>query len=310
VIIHSGLRPIDSKKPVLTFGIFDGVHRGHRQLLAQVRELAGRSGVQSAVITFWPHPRLVLGKADPDFRLLSTLNEKARMIAETGIDHLLIVPFTAEFSSSQPMDFIHRCLYDSFHPSCILVGEDVRFGAGGQGDISLLLEQGKTLDFEVIRFDTRLQGLKRISSTEIRHCLKTGDLDSANQMLGYPYSMTGSVTQGNRIGNTIGFPTANLIVSEALKQIPSDGVYAVYAKTYKGLYGGMLNIGIRPTMDDDHHRTIEVHMFGAGGDMYGESVEIRFISRLRDEMKFGSLDELRKQLNLDRDAAKSILESY
>jgi len=310
VIIHSGLQSIDSKLPVITFGIFDGVHRGHKQLLTQVREMAGRLGVQSAVITFWPHPRLVLGKADHDFRLLSTLNEKSRLIAETGIDHLLIVPFTADFASAQPIEFIRGCIYAPFHPSCILVGDDVHFGAGGRGDISLLSEQGRSLGFEVTRFDTRIHNRKRISSTNIRYCLKTGDLASANEMLGYPYTLTGKVITGNRIGNTIGFPTANLTVPETVKQIPSDGVYAVYASTGNRMFGGMLNIGMRPTIDVDNHRTIEVHMFGAEGDMYGENVEIRFVSRLRDEMKFSSLDELKAQLGHDRDAAKRILESY
>ncbi|MFH0762014.1 MAG: riboflavin biosynthesis protein RibF [Bacteroidota bacterium] len=310
MIIHSGLQPIESKLPVITFGIFDGVHRGHKQLLGHVKEMADRSGVQSAVITFWPHPRLMLGKADNDFRLLSTLNEKSRLIAETGIDHLLIVPFTVDFASIEPLEFIRGCVYDPFHPSRILVGDDVRFGAGGKGDINLLSEQGKSLGFEVTRFDSWLHNRKRISSTDIRYSLKTGDLASANEMLGYPYSLTGKVTTGNRIGNTIGFPTANIIVSETFKQIPSDGVYAVYASTGNRIYGGMLNIGIRPTIDDYNHRTIEVHMFGLVGDLYGESVEIRFVSRLRDEMKFSSLDELKTQLGLDRDAAKRILESY
>jgi riboflavin kinase/FMN adenylyltransferase len=293
----------------MTFGIFDGVHRGHKQLLAQVKEMADRSGVESLVMTFWPHPRLVLGKADDDFRLLNTLSEKSKLIAETGIDHMVILPFTVDFASVLPMEFIQGCIYEPLHPSVILVGDDVRFGEGGKGDISLLSEQGQSLGFEVERFEPRLHNRKRISSTVIRTCLKTGDLASANEMLGYPYSLTGTVTKGNRIGKTIGFPTANIVVAEALKQIPSDGVYAVYAETGSMVYGGMLNIGRRPTIDDDNHRTIEVHLFGAMGDLYGEKVEIRFISRMRDEMKFAGLEELKTQLGFDREAAKRILES-
>lgn len=307
MIIHNRLSSVNCRSPVVAFGTFDGVHLGHRQLLSAVRETAVQKGTASVVMTFWPHPRLVLGQAGQDFRLLNSLGEKSRLIAATGIDHLIVVPFTGEFASIGPEDFVRTYLWEALHPACVLVGEDVRYGTGGKGDISRLIEMGLVLGFEVLRFEPCLSGGERISSTGIRSYLQNGDLEKANAMLGYPYSLNGTVTTGNRIGNTIGFPTANILVTEEYKQIPCDGVYAVRVGSGIEDYDGMLNIGIRPTIPDQEHKTIEVHLFGAAGDLYGEQLEIRFIARLRNEMKFNSLEELRLQLVKDRAAALEIL---
>jgi riboflavin kinase/FMN adenylyltransferase len=294
----------------MAIGIFDGVHRGHRNLIARVKDLADRYGSPTLVITFWPHPRIVLGKADPDFKLLSTLDEKTELLRSSGIGHLLVVPFTPEFAGLSAGDFLEGFLNTYIKPEIIVVGDDLRFGSGGTGNLELLSDYGKSHGFEVVRLETHTDNEARISSSRIRACLLSGDLDTANQLLGYPYFITGTVAGGNRIGSTIGFPTANIECPESFKQIPSDGVYAVVADWNGSSWKGMLNIGYRPTIDDSARKTIEVHLFGVSDDLYGQSLRVHFISRLRDEMKFGGLDELKAQLELDKLASLKILEKY
>lgn len=291
----------------MTLGIFDGVHCGHQLLLSEVIKVAGQLGRESAVITFWPHPRFVLGKADDDFRLLNTLEEKTEAIHAAGIDHLIVVPFTPEFAAITGEQFISEFLVDKLQVSCVVVGDDVRFGAGGTGTAQMLQEFAGESGFCVKYLDTHLHNETRISSTFIRACLQAGDLASANRLLGKQYSFSGTVTPGNRIGTSIGFPTANINVPEHFKQIPSDGVYAVYTEVKGMRFAGMLNIGIRPTLQDHDHKTIEVHMIGAEGDFYNENLTVRFVQRIRDEMKFGSLDELRLQLEEDRKTTMNII---
>ncbi len=307
MITHSGIQSFGVKSPVVTLGIFDGVHCGHQLLLSEVVKVAKQLGRESAVITFWPHPRFVLGKADDDFKLLNTLEEKTEAIRSSGIDHLIVIPFTPEFAEISGAQFISELLINKLHISCVVVGDDVRFGAGGKGSVQLLKEFAGESGFCVKHLDTHLRNETRISSTFIRACLRAGDLASANSLLGKPYSLSGTVTTGNRIGTGLGFPTANISVSEQFKQIPSDGVYAVYAEVKDRTYAGMLNIGVRPTLQDHDHKTIEVHMIGAEGDFYEETLTVRFIQRLRDEMKFGSLEELRLQLEEDRKATMNII---
>lgn len=308
--VHTDSRSLQLIRPAVSIGIFDGVHRGHQNLLARVKDLAARSHSQTLVVTFWPHPRIVLGKAGPDFKLLTSLEEKTEMLIGLGIDHLLIVPFTAEFAGQSADQFLDDFLNRYIKPGVIVVGDDLRFGSGGSGNLDLLVSSGKVNGFEVIRLETHTDNEARISSTLIRTCLQSGDLQSANNLLGYPYFITGKVVRGNRIGNTIGFPTANIECLESFKQIPSDGVYAVTVDWKGNWYQGMLNIGIRPTIEDNSHKTIEVHLFDVSDDLYNETLKVRFISRLRDEMKFDSLGELTAQLSLDRQASMKILEKY
>jgi len=310
VQVHTDSRSLQLIRPAVSIGIFDGVHRGHQNLLARVKDLAARSHSQTLVVTFWPHPRIVLGKAGPDFKLLTSLEEKTEMLIGLGIDHLLIVPFTAEFAGQSADQFLDDFLNRYIKPGVIVVGDDLRFGSGGSGNLDLLVSSGKVNGFEVIRLETHTDNEARISSTLIRTCLLSGDLQSANNLLGYPYFITGKVVRGNRIGNTIGFPTANIECLESFKQIPSDGVYAVTVDWKGNWYQGMLNIGIRPTIEDNSHKTIEVHLFDVSDDLYNETLKVRFISRLRDEMKFDSLGELTAQLSLDRQASMKILEKY
>jgi riboflavin kinase / FMN adenylyltransferase len=310
VLVHTDPRTVNLIRPAVSIGIFDGVHRGHQNLLTRVQELAGLNGSQTLVITFWPHPRMVLGKAGPDFRLLTGLNEKTELLRGFGIDHLLVVPFTPEFAGQPAEQFLDGFLNKYIRPGVIVVGDDLRFGAGGSGNLDLLVSSGKVHGFEVVRLETHTENEERISSTRIRSCLRSGDLEAASQLLGYPYFISGRVVRGNRIGNTIGFPTANLECPDRFKQIPSDGVYAVIAEWQGRSYKGMLNIGFRPTVDDSSHRTIEVHLFDLSVDLYDESLKVHFIARLRDEMKFGSLAELTDQLSVDRQDSIKVLDKY
>jgi len=215
----------------------------------------------------------------------------------------VVIPFTSSFSRVTGVEFVEEWLCGKLKAGLVVAGDEIRFGAGGSGNADLLRKYSSGCGFELMMLETHLHGEQRISSTYIRECLKNNDLSQASQLLGYPYSLTGKVASGNRIGNTIGYPTANLEVEEGFKQIPGDGVYAVIAETSAGRFGGMLNIGVRPTLADAGHQTIEVHMFGATGSFYGDKISVRFIERLRDEMKFGSLEELKRQLDRDKEAA-------
>lgn len=275
-----------------------------------MRALAADSGSKSLVITFWPHPRIVLGKAGPDFKLLTSLEEKTEMLGNLGIDHLLIVPFTAEFAGQSADQFLDGFLNLYIKPGVIVVGDDLRFGSGGSGNLELLTDSGKMNGFKVVRLETHTDNEERISSTLIRNRLIAGDLETANSLLGYPYFIGGKVVHGSRVGNTIGFPTANIECPEYFKQIPSDGVYAVTVDRQGRSFKGMLNIGVRPTMEDDSHKTIEVHLFDVTEDLYDETLKVHFISRLRDEMKFAGLEQLKAQLSLDRQASLEVLKKY
>ncbi len=307
--VHQNPASLNLKSPIVSIGIFDGVHRGHRNLLERVRQIADTRGVSTLVITFWPHPRIVLGNADAGFRLLTDLEEKVELLRDAGLDHLLVVEFTREFASLPADRFISDFINAFIKPGVIVVGDELRFGAGGAGNLDLLRREGRASGFDVVRLETHREGEGRISSTRIRNCLAAGDLNSANTLLGYNYYINGTVVRGNRIGSTIGFPTANVECRVPFKQIPADGVYAVIVERKGVLHQGMLNIGIRPTLNDGSGRTVEVHLFDVADELYHENLKVCFIARLRDEMKFGSLDELKQQLERDREASLHILEN-
>ncbi len=307
--VHTHPESLQLIRPAVSIGIFDGVHRGHQNLLANMMGLAEGLHAQTLVVTFWPHPRIVLGKAGPEFKLLNNLDEKAEMLSKFGVDHLLIVPFTNEFAGQPASQFLDNFLNRYIKPGVIVVGDDLHFGSGGSGNLGLLVDSGQANGFEVVRLQTHTDNEERISSTRIRACLMAGDLQAANSLLGYHYFITGKVVRGNRIGNTIGFPTANIECADSFKQIPSDGVYAVTVDWKGMVLKGMLNIGIRPTIDDDSRRSIEVHLFELSEDLYNELLKIRFVARLRSEMKFSGLTELKEQLSKDRTAAMRFLEN-
>ena len=292
---------------VVATGFFDGVHVGHRHVIQQLVEAAAVRGDESMVVTFWPHPRNVLQKEARSLRLLTTLAQKKEMLCSLGVDKVEVLQFTKDFSSLTTEDYL-RLLMDRYGAKTILLGYDNRMGrdANGADEVARTAEN---LGLEVIRTEVvpSEQGFA-VSSTKIRQRLEEGDVKGATQMLGYEYSLHGVVVSGQRLGRTIGFPTANMQLYEPLKLIPGNGVYFVRVKTLgRNLYG-MCNIGCRPTVSSGSSRTIETNIFGFEEDIYGLDIELSFIEKIRDERRFDSLDELKKQLDKDRNACLTILE--
>ncbi|MFD2786455.1 bifunctional riboflavin kinase/FAD synthetase [Hymenobacter rubripertinctus] len=299
---------------VVTSGTFDGVHVGHQQILARLREVARNSGGPAVVITYWPHPRLVLAPppAHPeplDLHLLNTLEERAAKLAGFGVDYLLVIPFTREFAAWSSEDFIQRILLDTVGTGKLVIGYDHRFGRNREGGFDYLREHsgryGMSVE-EIPREDVDAVG---VSSTRIRRALEAGDVATANRYLGYDYPFTGTVVKGRQLGRTIGWPTANLHCPEALKLVPARGVYAVRATTAAGqTWPAMLNIGVRPTVAGNLAQTVEVHLVGFEGDLYDQSLTVEFVARLREEQKFDGLEALKAQLAFDAAAARAALE--
>lgn len=305
--IHNSLESVHGLRPVVTTGIFDGVHLGHQKLLKALTAKGRELQAPTLLITFWPHPHLYFHPDDPDFRLMMSLEEKQLKLKEARIDHLLVLSFNDQMAAMSARHFVEELLVRSLQTRFLLIGDDHRFGKSREGDLAFLQQQGREFGFGVQGMDSLLLGKDRVSSTFIRSCLKAGDLTSANKLLGYRYFLFGRVQKGNQIGTRIGFPTANLACCESLKQIPQDGVYVVEVRWNGVSYGGMLNIGTRPTIGQTNRKTIEVHLFGHSGDLYDEQLQVSFIRKIRDEMRFNNLEELRKQLYLDQKDALEIL---
>ena len=294
---------------VVATGFFDGVHVGHRHVIQQLVEAAAVRGDESMVVTFWPHPRNVLQKEARSLRLLTTLAQKREMLMGLGVDRVEVLPFTKDFSSMTMREYL-SLLIEEYGAKTILLGYDNRVGsdaAGADEVAAAALELG----LEVLR--TEMVPSEKgyaVSSTKIRSRLEEGDVEGASAMLGYNYSLHGVVVAGNRLGRTIGFPTANMQLYEPLKLVPGNGVYFVKVRTLEKEYFGMCNIGCRPTVATGNARTIETHIFDFDEDIYGLDLEVTFISHIRDEVRFGSLDELRVQLEKDRDACMKVVRSH
>ena len=284
---------------VVATGFFDGVHVGHRLVIKQLVEAAAVRGDESMVITFWPHPRNVLQKEARTLRLLTTLQEKKEMLLGLGVDHVEVLPFTKDFSAMTTEEYL-RMIMERYGVNTILLGYDNRMGSDAKGTDQVADTAG-LLSVEVIRADmVPSEKGYAVSSTKIRQRLEEGDVKGAESMLGYGYSLKGVVVAGNRIGRTIGFPTANMQLYEPLKLVPGNGVYFVKVNTVGREFYGMCNIGHKPTVSNGNARTIETNIFGFDEDIYGLDIEITFISKIREEVRFGSLEELRKQLEKDR----------
>ena len=286
---------------VVATGFFDGVHVGPRLVIQQLVEAAAVRGDESMVMPFWPHPRNVLQKEARTLRLLNTLAEKKQMLLDLGVDHVEVLPFTKDFSAMTTEQYL-RMLMERYGAKAILLGYDNRMGCDAEG-ADQVASTAESLGLEVIRTEMVSSGKGyAVSSTKIRQRLEEGDVKGASEMLGYEYSLHGVVVAGNRLGRTIGFPTANMQLYEPLKLIPCNGVYFVRAHTLGREFYGMCNIGCRPTVGTGNARTIETHILGFDEDIYGLDMEITFIDRIREEVRFDSLSDLKAQLEKDRDS--------
>ncbi len=306
--VHNDLNTFSAHRPVVTIGVFDGVHRGHYRLLWQLVEKAAEVGGESVVLTLWPHPRLVLNKDADKLLLLNTLDEKKILLEKKHIDHLVVLPFNREVSNMSACEFIESVLVEKIGVHRLLIGHDHAFGKGREGGFDDLKSCSIRYNFQVERLGAEMEGPVKISSSIIRNALLEGRLQEANDYLGYQYFLKGHVTGGRRIGKKLGFPTANIEVSDPYKLIPCDGVYAIRATVNGKWHNGMLNIGYRPTVDSHgHHKSIEAHLFNFQDDIYDQNIMVHFVERIRDEKKFAGVDELTEQLHKDKERAKKIL---
>ena len=290
-----------TKKTILTLGTFDGVHIGHKKILERLTQNTENGKYESLVLTFFPHPRMVLQEKS-EIKLLNTISEKSKLLEKSGIENLVIHPFNESFSRLTAEEFVHSILVNQFHIQKIIIGHDHRFGRNRTANIDNLIAFGAEYGFEVEQISAQEIQDVSVSSTKIRKALLDGNMSLANEYLGYAYFLTGEVVKGKQLGRTIGFPTANIQIKEDYKLIPKNGVYAV--KTFIGQKEvfGMMNIGFNPTVNGQK-QTIEVNLFDFDADIYGEKLEISLLKYLREEQKFGSVDLLKEQLNQDKKTA-------
>ncbi|TFV97728.1 bifunctional riboflavin kinase/FAD synthetase [Algoriphagus kandeliae] len=305
--IYEGLSEFKTvPNPVVTSGTFDGVHLGHQKILHRIREIARSIQGETILLTFWPHPRLVLYPEEHNLRLLSTFEEKTKLLRRFGIDHLITIPFTKEFSQMSSKEFIQKILVDKIHTKKLVIGYDHRFGKNREGSFEYLQEHAADFGFELEEISRQDVDAIGVSSTKIRKALESGDIQTANSFLGRSYELNGIVIKGQQIGRSIGFPTANVHIPNSYKLIPKDGVYAVEAEVNGSLFKAMLNIGNRPTVDGTQ-KSVETHLFDFQGDLYGKQITIYLKAYLREEQKFESLAALQAQLLKDQQQAKMLL---
>ena len=292
------------RNAVITIGTFDGVHCGHQQIIRHLKQVAQQYEGETVLITFEPHPRLLLGK--DTFELLSPDTEKYQLLRHFGLDNVAVTAFTPQFSQQTPQEYVADFLVKNFAPRCIVIGYDHRFGQNRAGDFVLLEQLATQYGFDVAEIPKQLVDDMAVSSTKIRHALHSGNVRLAQHLLGYDYPLSGTVVRGRQLGRTIGYPTANIAVANPLKLVPANSVYAVQVLHNKQKYGGMLNIGTRPTVDGTN-RTIEVHIFDFDEDIYDQTLQVNFVQRLRNEQKFDGLDALIAQLKKDEQEAREIM---
>ena len=286
------------KNAVVTTGTFDGVHIGHQKIIHRVKEIAHQIAGESVIITFHPHPRLVLFPEDNHLKMLNTLPEKIQLLAASGIDHLIIIPFTKEFSRLSSVDFIQQILVDQIGTKKLVIGYDHHFGKNREGSFEHLKHYGPSYGFEVEEIPKQDINDVGVSSTKIRTALAQHHIEIANQYLGYTYAMEGIVVKGDQIGRSIGFPTANIQIQESHKLIPADGIYAVHIQWQSQTYKGMLYIGDRPTVQGSK-KVIEVNIFDFDKEIYDEQIQVKLIKYIRGDQKFDSLDALKLSIQQD-----------
>ena len=306
--VHSGYENLDLAHPVVTLGIFDGVHRGHKALLDYLVQCAGRYKGESVVVTFEPHPRFVLSENRKGFSLLTTIEEKKRLLEGAGIDNLIIINFTMTLSNMDACDFVREILVKKIGTKHLIVGYDHHFGRLRMGDFKSVGECAKKYDFKVEQIKEVITEEGIVSSTSIRDALLAGQPEIAGKLLGYTYSVEGIVVRGKGVGRDLGFPTANIKPSDKYKLIPANGVYAVMVQLEDRLLRGMLSIGFNPTVQSHPcKRTIEVNILNFEEDIYGREIRVFFRHRLRDEKRFDSVASLTDQMKLDRQLAMKLL---
>ena len=298
-IYHSIDEFIPLKNAVVTIGTFDGVHIGHRKIISGIKELAESTGGETVLLTFFPHPRMILHPEDESLKLINTINEKAGLLEQLGVDHLIITPFSRDFSNQAAEGYIRDVLVNKIGTKKIVIGYDHRFGKDRQGGLDDLLRLGPVYGFDVVEIPEQDINEVAISSTRIRAALLNGEIELANTFLGYPFFITGVVVRGDQIGRQIGYPTANIIIAERYKLIPGDGIFAVKVKVAGATYNGMAYIGTRPTLNGLTHN-IEVNIFDFDQDIYNQQIRMQFINFVRSDMKFSTLDGLKEQIAKDK----------
>jgi len=304
VRVHQAIENYDHKEQssVLTIGTFDGVHIGHQKIIQRLNEIKNKSVERSMILTFYPHPRRVLDQSK-DIKMLTTMEEKTHLLEKFGLDDLIIEPFTKEFSRLSALDFVRNILVNQLNIKKLVIGYDHHFGKNREGNFEQLIEFGDLYDFSVEKISAQEIESVSVSSTKIRKAIENGDITTANKYLGYNYLLTGEIIKGKGIGRQINFPTVNLKIAEDFKLIPKKGVYVVRAHFNKNTVFGIMNIGFRPTVGGKG-QTIEIHLLDFQGDLYGDKLQVEVLTRLRDEKKFESIDDLASQISKDEKSAR------
>ena len=305
--VYKNTDVVSINKPVATIGMFDGVHQGHKEILSLLKKKADEINGETVVISFWPHPRMIF-EGNNSLRLLTTMDEKVYLLNKEQIKHFVILPFNRDFANIPYQEFVSDILVNKLKIHTLIVGYNHQFGKNREGNFDRLKDLSKKFNFNVQKLDPHLVNQEKVSSSIIRESLEIGNIDQANDYLGYDFNFTGFVVEGKRKGRGIGFPTANLFIREPYKLIPGTGVYAVKVKLAGEIYQGMMNIGYRPTIvEDNKQKSIEVNIFNINKDLYGKELTIFVLEKTRDEIKFGTIQELITQLHKDEEIIKKIL---
>ena len=301
--VHSNLEKLPVfTHAVVTIGTFDGVHSGHRQIISQLKKEAERAGGETVIITFHPHPRNIVNTGAHPVKILTTLDEKIELLRKEQINHLVVVPFNENFADQSPEHYIREFLYEKFHPHRIIIGYDHKFGKGRTGNYKLLEAFALELGFRVVEIPEHVIDEVTISSTRIRQAIVSQDIETANHFLGHDYFFEGLVVKGDRLGRTLGYPTANLVIQDEDKLVPANGIYAVEVelKDEPGKMKGMMSVGVRPTINDNNMRSLEVNIFDFDRDIYGKSLRVYLKHFIRQEEKFDSIRGLIEKIDEDK----------
>lgn len=309
--VYSNPESYSGADTVVTLGMFDGVHAGHKKLLSHVMDVSKEESLTPTVLTFWPHPRMVLKKNEDSLQFITTLDEKTVIISQQGIEQLFLLPFNKELASKTAEEFIVEILIKKIKMKHLVVGYNHRFGRDRVHDYTVYQQLAKKYNFTISRVDAVYEGDVAVSSTAVRNLLNEGRVLEANRILGYDYSIFGTVTGGKKLGRKLGYPTANIKPNEHYKLIPGKGVYACLVNVIGKQYGGMLNVGVRPTVNSNEFElTIEVHILDFNQDIYSEEVTVSFIEKVREEQKFDGLEALVQQLKNDELNIRKLLRDY